>query len=154
MGDDALTLMKAHLGLTHPKTLTNTNEQAWRLVTTPDPAVQDAGRAVELAQEVVAHGPPQSDHWNTLGAAKYRAGDFAGAVAALRKSRELRVDDDEWTNPFFLAMAHWQLGERDEAREWYDRAVDWMGKEPSRSSELMKRLQGEAAQLLGMNQAK
>jgi tetratricopeptide (TPR) repeat protein len=154
LGDEAIALMKAQLGPTHPRTLTNMNEQAWRLVTTPDRAVQDPRRAVELAQEVVAQGPPKSDHWNTLGAAKYRAGDFAGAVAALRKSRELRTNDEEWTNPFFLAMAHWQLGDRDEAREWYDRAVDWMEREPSRSSELMKRLQGEAAQLLGMNKAK
>ena len=57
-------------------------------------------------------------------------------------------------DPFFLAMADWQLGNRDEARQWYDRAVTWMEKEPSRSSELMKRLQGEAAQLLGTNKAK
>ena len=27
---------------------------------------------------------------------------------------------------FFLAMAHRRLGDRDEARMWFDRAVQWM----------------------------
>ena len=27
---------------------------------------------------------------------------------------------------FFLAMAHWRLGDKDEARMWFDRAVEWM----------------------------
>ena len=29
-------------------------------------------------------------------------------------------------NAFFLAMAHWQLGEKDNARDWYAKAVAWM----------------------------
>ena len=34
-------------------------------------------------------------------------------------------DSFDW---FFLAMAHWRLGEKDKAREWYERAVQWMDK--------------------------
>ena len=59
--------------------------------------------------------------------AHYRAGDWKAAIAALDKSMQLRKGGDsfDW---FFLAMAHWQLGNKDEARKWYDQAVEWMEK--------------------------
>ena len=40
---------------------------------------------------------------------------------------ELREGGDgfDW---FIMAMAHWQRGDMDKAREWYDRAVAWMDK--------------------------
>ena len=62
--------------------------------------------------------------------AHYRAGDWKASLTALEKSMELRKGGDsfDW---FFLAMAHWQLGEKDEAREWYDRAVAVDGQEPA-----------------------
>jgi hypothetical protein len=46
------------------------------------------------------------------------------------KSIDLRKGGDRlaW---FFLAMAHRQLGEKDQARLWYDRAVQWMDKKPA-----------------------
>ncbi len=48
-------------------------------------------------------------------------------------------------------MAHWQPGEKDKAREWYDKAVQWMekGKNPGAPGEL-KRFRAEAAELLGV----
>ena len=49
---------------------------------------------------------------------------------------------------FFLAMAHWQLGEKDKAREWFDKAVKWMDKGKKDDAEL-KRFRAEAAELLG-----
>ena len=33
-----------------------------------------------------------------------------------------------WFDWFFLAMAHWQLGHKEEARRWYDQGVAWMEK--------------------------
>ena len=84
-------------------------------------------RAVALARKAVELEPKNWAYRNTLGAAQYRAGDWKAAIAALEKSMELRKggDSNDW---FFLAMAHWQLGEKDKAREWYDRAVQWMDK--------------------------
>jgi hypothetical protein len=55
-------------------------------------------------------------------------------------------DSSDW---FFLAMAYWQLGRRDEARLWYDRAVQWMDKHVPNHREL-RRFRAEAAALLGL----
>jgi hypothetical protein len=49
-------------------------------------------------------------------------------------------------NAFFLAMAHWQLGHKTEARQWYDRAVQWMEKNKPKDDEL-RRFRAEAAKL-------
>ena len=50
---------------------------------------------------------------------------------ALRKGG----DAYDW---FFLAMAHWQLGEKGKAREWYNRAVQWMDKSQPSNEELRR----------------
>ena len=85
-------------------------------------------------------------YWNTLGVAHYRASDWKSAIAALEKSIKLRQGGDsfDW---FFLAMAHWKLGEKEEARKWYDRAVTWMDKNSPNDEEL-RRFREEAAKLL------
>jgi tetratricopeptide (TPR) repeat protein len=100
-------------------------------------AVKDATRRTEA---------DFADCWNTLGVAHYRAGELKEAIAALEKCREL---DDEWSNPFFLAMAHWELGHKDEARRWYDKGVKWIDRW-GRSNPSLIRFRGEAAQLLGV----
>jgi hypothetical protein len=46
-------------------------------------------------------------------------------------------------------MAHWQLGETEQARTWYDRAVQWMDKHQPQDEEL-RRFRTEAAELLGV----
>ena len=48
-------------------------------------------------------------------------------------------------------MANWQLGEKDKARAWYDRAVQWMDKNEPKNEEL-RRFRTEAAELLGVNE--
>jgi uncharacterized protein HemY len=81
-----------------------------------------------------------------LGVANYRAGHWGAAIEALEKSMELRNggDGSDW---FFLAMAHWQLGDRGRARTWYDRAVAWLDENrPHRV--VLTRFRAEAAALL------
>ena len=46
-------------------------------------------------------------------------------------------------------MAHWQLDEKDEARQWYEQAVEWMEKNNQQHEDL-KRFRDEAAKLLAM----
>ena len=48
-------------------------------------------------------------------------------------------------------MAHWQLGEKDEARQWYDQAVEWMEQKQPDNDEL-RRFRAEAAELLGISE--
>ena len=59
---------------------------------------------------------------------------------------ELRSGGDA-TDWLFLAMAHWQLGDRDEARRWYNKAIGWMEEKKSDNEEL-ERFSAEAAEFL------
>ena len=44
-------------------------------------------------------------------------------------------------------MANWQLGEKDKARQWYDKAAQWMEKNEPKNEEL-RRFRKEAEELL------
>lgn len=59
-------------------------------------------------------------------------------------------DSGQW---FCLAMAHWRLGDEDEARRWYGIAVSWMDAKAPKD-EFLIRCRGEAAALLGVSDAK
>jgi tetratricopeptide (TPR) repeat protein len=118
------------------------------LANCPDPALRDVKQSVALARKAVERVPKLRPCWNTLGIALYRAGDYKGAAAALEKSMELANGGDasEW---FFLAMAQWQLGAKDQARRRYHRAVRWADKNAPKDEEL-RRCRAEAAALLGL----
>lgn len=122
------------------------NNVAWFLATAENPAYREPALAVELAKKAVELNPQAGSWWNTLGAAHYRAGDWQPALEALGKSMELRKGGGahDW---FFLAMAHWQLGDRAEARKWYDQAVAWMDQNRPHDQQL-RRFRAEAAELI------
>jgi tetratricopeptide (TPR) repeat protein len=134
------------LGATDAFTLNNV---AWNLATWPDPKFRDAAQAVTLAKKAVELAPKIGSFWNTLGVARYRNGDWQAAVEALQKSNELFRGAQLSLNAFFLAMAHWQLGNKEQAWDWYDKAVAWMDKHAPDHGEL-RRFRAEAAELLGV----
>jgi tetratricopeptide (TPR) repeat protein len=121
---------------------------AWVLATWPDVELRDPKQAVAHGKKAVELAPGSGRMWNTLGVAQYRNGAWRAAVEALMKSIQLRKGGDSF-DFFFLAMAHWQLGEKDKARAWYDRAVAWMDKNSPQNEEL-KRFRAEATALLGL----
>src|SRR5207237_7091318 len=112
-----------------------------------DPSRRDPAKAVALAQEAVAQAPQDAKCWNILGVARYRSGDFNGAILALQKHRELATGEPELSNSLFLAMAHWRLDHQDEARHWYHRGVESMDRNPK--SSILIHARAEAAELLG-----
>jgi serine/threonine-protein kinase len=122
------------------------NELAWFLATAPEPGLRDAPRAVRLAQKAVAGEPQSANYLNTLGVALYRNGDDQAAVATLHKAMRLRSRGDslDW---FFLALAHWRLGDRGQARKWFDQAVQWMDTHKPHDDEL-RRFRAEAEAML------
>jgi tetratricopeptide (TPR) repeat protein len=122
------------------------NNLAWLLATCPDEALRDPRRAVELAAKAVELQPTQGMYWNTLGTARCRTRDWAAAVEALNQSMELRQGGDafDW---YFLAMAEWQQGNKDEARRWYDKALEWTKKNAAANEELL-RFEAEAREML------
>ena len=84
---------------------------------------RDPALALAMARKSVGLVPESPHIQNTLGVARYRTGDWKAAIAALTRAEELAPNKYLGFNAFFLAMAHWQLGHKDEARAWYDRAV-------------------------------
>ena len=53
-------------------------------------------------------------------------------------------DGFDW---FLLAMVHWQRGDKDQARRWYETARQWMAQKQPRNEEL-GRFRAEAEALL------
>jgi serine/threonine protein kinase len=136
-----------------PNHVASLNNLAWLLTTCPAEGMRDGQQAVVLARRALSLAPKPDYIWNTLGLAHYRAGDWPAAIAALEKSRELYAVRPEGNrmesfSTFFLAMVHWQKGDRETARRWYDQAVRWMEQYRPRDEEL-GRIRAEAAALLG-----
>jgi serine/threonine protein kinase/Flp pilus assembly protein TadD len=127
------------------------NTLAWWLSNDPELADRDPKRAVLVATRALELSAKPS-YWNTLGAARYRNGDWKEAIDALTKSMDLNKGGDgiDW---FFLAMAHWQLGDKLQARSWYDKAIPWMENNQPKDEELI-RFRTEAAALLGVKDKK
>jgi serine/threonine protein kinase/Tfp pilus assembly protein PilF len=132
---------------------------AWMLANDPDPLLRDVPRAVELAKQAVKLHETSETAWQALGIANYRAGRWPEAVAALERAKSL---DAEATDSFFLAMAHWQLGEKESARKLYTEGVAWLeANKPQdgqgRAHRLpvaeVRRFGAEAAALLGVADA-
>ena len=132
-----------------PTSVVAHNSLSWLLANCPDATSRDPVQAVDLARKAVQLAPRQGAHWNTLGAAHYRAGDWKASIEALTKSMELSEGGDS-TDWFFLAMAHWKLGQKTQARSWYDKAVPWMERHQPKNEELI-RFRDEAAALLEVN---
>jgi eukaryotic-like serine/threonine-protein kinase len=122
---------------------------AWLLASPRGSQVRDPEQALALVRQIARLSPRNAAYWSTLGAAYYRAGDWKASVAALEKSMGLRQGGDgfDW---FFLAMARWQLGEKEQARRWYDKAAGWRDRHAPDNQEL-RRFQTEAAALLKLD---
>jgi serine/threonine protein kinase/WD40 repeat protein len=125
------------------------NELAWSVVVHPDAKPAHIGRAVELAKKATVANPNESNYWNTLGVAHYRAGDWKQSALALEKSLALH-GGDHGANHFFLAMARWRLGDQEAARKWYAQGVKWLEKSVPVDEEMV-RFQAEAAEVLGLD---
>jgi len=113
------------------------NDLAWLLATTSDSVVRDPVLALSLASTATRAHPECGTYWNTLGAAQYRAGDFKAAIATLDQSRELNEGGTAFDH-FLLAMAHAQVGNRDEAQRWLGEAVLWMERHAPGHPELLR----------------
>jgi tetratricopeptide (TPR) repeat protein len=100
------------------------NDLAWLLITSPDPAVRDPVLALSLASKATEAHPECSTFWNTLGAVQYRVGDYKAAITALDHAATLAGGGSAFDH-FFLAMAHAQLGNQEQAQQHFDEAKLW-----------------------------
>lgn len=121
------------------------NNLAWALSNSPVKQLRDPERSVELATQAVKLDPKNAGAFNTLGIAYYRAGNPQDAIQWLNKSVEAGGGTSfDW---FFLAMANEKLAHRDEARKFYQKAVQWIEQHAPQSDELL-RFRREAEELL------
>ena len=79
----------------------------------------------------------------------YRGGPTTHIVHPPPSSSHSAHTDGSSEDFFFLAMAHWQLDQKDQAREWYAKAVEWMNQNQPDDEEFT-RFRAEAAALLGI----
>ncbi len=133
----------------HPRALA-LNNLAWLLTTCENVHIREPEQALSYARKAVELAADEGTYWNTLGAAYYRVQNWDEATKALGRSMELRGDGAgdsyDW---FFLAMIHASKNQKEEGRQWYDRAVAWYHKTRQGDRELY-RFQVEAAEALGI----
>jgi len=122
------------------------NNVSWFLATAEKPSDRDPALAVELAKRAIELNADRGD-WNTLGVARYRAGDFKQALADLEKSARFGHGRTSF-NYFFLAMVHHRLGNADAAGRYHAQAIQWMKENSPQHPELLQ-FRAEAEGLLG-----
>jgi tetratricopeptide (TPR) repeat protein/tRNA A-37 threonylcarbamoyl transferase component Bud32 len=130
-----------------PGNVLRARELAWFLTTCPDPQFRGKPKeAVKLAEKAArGRKPKEVETWRTLGVARYRAGDWKGAAESLQEALKLRPIDAPAR--FFLAMARWQAGQKEQARRDYEQAVKWADRNEPKNDDL-RRFRAEAAELL------
>jgi tetratricopeptide (TPR) repeat protein len=107
---------------------------------------EDINRAIRLATQAAKRSPEHPSHHLTLGLAYFRAGDWRKAISSLERSLSLAAGDP--IAGFTVAMAYWQLGEKNQARSLFAKAEAWTeGRNPG--DPILWRLRTEASALLG-----
>jgi serine/threonine protein kinase len=123
-------------------------ELARTLIIAPTAELWDPETSLGLARKALERAPQSVLLWNTLGMAHYRRGEWQSAIEVLEKAEKLPYGSTGY-NWFFLAMAHWQKGDKDRARRYYEQARDWRLKQRAGGEDL-RRYHQEAAGLLGL----
>jgi tetratricopeptide (TPR) repeat protein len=132
------------------------NDVSWGLVRRAETEAAEYRRALCLAEVACRLVPDNATYLTTLGVAQYRVGQYRQAVGTLTQAHKLIPVARQGSLPtawVFLAMAHWQLAEKQEARQWYDSAVQWLDKNDPKNEEL-GRFRVEAEELLGVKDNK
>jgi tetratricopeptide (TPR) repeat protein len=127
----------------------NQAQLAWLRATCPDPSFRDFPAALRLATTGVANAPNSAGAHNALGVAQFRNGNWAAAVTEVRKSMAMDDERDMAPNWFVLAIAHWKLDDRDQARKANSQGVEAMDEGDTDHTGLHE-LRAEASALLGL----
>jgi len=113
-----------------------------------DPKVREVDQAVALAAKAVALEPDSGDVWNVVGEAHFRARHWDEAITALKKAGDLRRNVENVSGWYQLAMAYWEKGDKEQARQWYGKASTWM--ETHKGNDEFYRLHDDAGTLMGV----
>jgi tetratricopeptide (TPR) repeat protein len=89
-------------------------------------AVDNPVVLTRLAERALAGNPQPGSTLGTLGTAQFRAGLYKEAIATLGREIAAQAGEGDVYDWLILAMAHHQLGQRDEANRWLTRAQTWL----------------------------
>jgi Flp pilus assembly protein TadD len=117
---------------THSEDPNALNHAAWAVVKSHDAGKDAYTAALRRAEAAARLAPGDGKIVNTLGVAHYRLGNWAKALEALEQSEKLNTPKDgpHPADLAFLAMAHQQLGHKEQARATLARLREAM-KKPS-----------------------
>jgi serine/threonine protein kinase len=129
------------------------------LIACPDEKARDPKAAVAVAKKALERGPRTSREacLSLLGRAHYRAGEWQASVQALDKTVR-SAGGPGCVGLLYLAMAHWKLGNKEQANRWFDHGDRMLQsllmdertlKQFAHQVEATRRLHTEAALLLG-----
>ena len=120
------------------------NNLAWQLIVEqPRPEVFAHAHRLAEAAILVDQGAAT---WNTLGVARFYVGELESALDALQES--LRIEGWNVLDGLFIAMVHHELGNIDEAADWYESSLDELTRSPTTRAEVL-RFREEARRLFG-----
>lgn len=128
------------------------NDLAWVLVISPHLHPEAKLNARALARLAVQQMPEERTYRLTLGISLYRLGQWREAIELLEQCLETDNEPPSHIAALFLAMAHMQLGDAQEARKWYDVAGDADLTTRNISDEQRRQIQQEAMELLGVDE--
>jgi serine/threonine protein kinase/Flp pilus assembly protein TadD len=121
----------------------------WMLTTCPLSQFHDPPRGLEIAKWLAQRDPELADSWAAMGIAQYRLGQFEAADQAFRKAIDLRG----WADPYscyFLSMSRSRQGDREDARHWYQKAIQIKEVTNGANSPDFLNFRMEAEELLGI----
>jgi serine/threonine-protein kinase len=126
----------------------------------PSRAVQLASEALRTVQRNPSAGCPVVECWKALGRAQFRAGAYEAArqcftnVATIQANTRTSQTAEDHFDLFFLAMACHRLGDRENARLWYERALAAKQDTIGSAEYLLDRLETEAAKVMASAKGK
>lgn len=121
------------------------SELAWHLATAADATLRNPAEAVRHAREAKDLKPDNPNHWDNLGVALYRNGEWQEAATVLETAREMR-DGSDPQHQCFLAMAYWKLKRTDDALRELQEADCWLNE--TQRAECQYRFRDEAHELI------
>lgn len=125
------------------------NGISWALGLKPDTDPVLARDTVRMMEKAVEWNPTNGAIWNTLGLARFRAGQLDAADKAIHRSMVTRAGGDpyDW---LVMAMIDQRRGRPEEASRWFDRCEPYMKQHPGMEHSLdYVSLRAEAARELG-----
>jgi tetratricopeptide (TPR) repeat protein len=123
----------------------------------------DLGRwddAIAAYQSACAIYPSYDTAHFHLGVALHEKKQWDKADAAFKKTLRLQSKNGAYYSSaaqrsfFYLAMTHWQLGDKTQAHNWYDKGIAWMEKYSPNNASLRDGVRAQAAELLGIEEPK